>query len=177
MKRFLAIVFSMFLSACIGAGKLTSLSNQKDGYFPTLTGIDLMGVDRTIPETFDGKYNLIAVAFERGQQEIINTWITEADKLEASNENFKFYEIPVIYKLNALWRTWINNGMRSGIPDENSRLRTITIYTERDKFLDFMKMNKDTVYLLLLDQNGKIIWQETGNASEEKIKSLQKKIK
>ena len=176
MRYGLIALLSMTLMGCIGAGKLTSLSNQKDGYFPTLTGIDLMGVDRTIPETFNGKYNLIAVAFEREQQEIINTWITEADKLEASNKNFKFYEIPVIYELNALWRTWINNGMRSGIPDENARLRTITVYTERDKFLDFMKMNKDTVYLLSLDQNGKIIWQETGNASEDKIKSLKKKL-
>ncbi len=164
------------LAGCIGAGENSDMKSQKAGYMPELTGIDLLGKERLIPKSFEGKLNIVAIAFEQEHQTDVNTWIEVADKMIAENKSIRFYEVPLIYKINAAFRMWINNGMRSGIPDEKARERTITVYTDRDKFSNTMEMDLKTIYLLLLDENGKILWRVKGAASKANIKALKDAI-
>ena len=168
---FMALVIS--LTGCIGAGKISPVSPPaKEGYFPTLTGIDLFGEQRIVPDDFKGNLHLVAVAFEREHQDPVNTWIPVAKELSAQNPGLTFYEIPLIYKINAAYRTWVNNGMRSGIPSDEGRERTITVYTDREKFLDITGMKADRIYLLLMTHEGKILWQTEGAYGESKLTSL-----
>lgn len=177
MKSSLIIAFTaFFLTSCIGAGDISDIKNNGESHFPSMVGIDLMGEDKKIPESFKGKYNIVAVAFKHEHQADVNSWITVADNMLAKNSNIKFYEIPLIYEINAPYRFWVNNGMRSGIPDLKARLRTITVYTDREEFLDIMNMKTDDIYILLLDNKGKIIWQTKGPSDTRKIKELEVKI-
>ena len=78
--------------------------------------------------------------------------------------------------MNAMMRGWVNNGMRSGIPSEKARERTITVYTEREKFLGMMNMQTDNIYTLLVNQDGEILWRAEGDATDEKIRDLKTAI-
>lgn len=177
MKKNLITIFVItFLTSCIGAGNISGIKNKGKDYFPSMTGIDLVGQQRVIPESFEWKYNIVAVAFKREQQTDVNSWISVADEIIIENNNVGFYEIPLIYEINAPYRFWVNNGMRSGIPDPKARLRTITVYTDRDKFLNLMDMNSDNIYILLIDKSGKIIWNTKGIANAIKIKELRNVI-
>lgn len=177
MKQVLITTFTaFFLTACIGSGNISDVKSNGNGYFPSMVGIDLIGENRSIPESFEGKYNIVAVAFEREHQTDVNSWIDIADEIIAKNQNISFYEIPLIYEINTPYRFWINNGMRSGIPDLKARLRTITVYTDREKFLELMNMKSDRIYLLLIDNKGKIIWQAEGAATKDKIKELKEAL-
>ncbi len=160
------------LSACIGAGQISAIKDFKDGYFPSLRGIDLHGQERVIPQDFTNDFNLIAVAFEREQQEDVNTWIEVADNIMQERDDVSFYEIPLIYEMGAFNRSIVNNGMRSGIEDEIARKRTVTVYTDRDQFLDLMDMQSDRIYVLLLDRDGKILWRESGVVNKQFVSDL-----
>jgi hypothetical protein len=178
MKQiFIAIITTVFLTSCIGAGDISDVKSNGKGYFPSMVGIDLIGEQRKVPESFESEYNIVAVAFEREHQTDVNSWITVADKILAKNSNIKFYEIPLIYEMYGPYRFWVNNGMRSGIPDLKARLRTITVYTEREKFLRLMNMESDGIYLLLLDKKGKVLWQTEGPSDDGKIIELENAIK
>ncbi len=144
----------------------------KKGHFPHLTGIDLLGNERQIPQSFKGKLNIVAVAFQREQQEMVNTWIPIADKIIEERKDVRFYEVPLIYELGGLYRGWINNGMRMGIPDPVARERTITVYTKRDTFLKKMNMKTSTIYVLITDESGKILWRTSGEATADNVKKL-----
>jgi predicted transcriptional regulator len=67
--------------------------------------------------------------------------------------------------------------MRLGIQDKIARERTITVYTNRDKFFEIMNMKGDKIYVLLLDKDGKILWRTDGLANQKNIESLQKILK
>jgi hypothetical protein len=67
--------------------------------------------------------------------------------------------------------------MRLGIQDKIARERTITVYTNRDKFFEIMNMKGDKIYTLLLDKDGKILWRAEGLANQKNIESLQKILK
>ena len=182
MKKY-TIIIAIFislgfgLSGCIGSGSNSEIRFTDDTRFPSMTGIDLNGQDRQIPKTFSGEYNIIAIGFEREHQKQINTWIPEADAIMATRDDVKFYEVPLIYELNAIWRTWINNGMRSGIQNEIARERTITVYTDREQFTSKMDMDLNNIYVLLLDREGNILCRTKGALTPQKLKSLKNQIK
>lgn len=165
------------VTACIGAGPISSIKPTGQNNFPKMEGIDLLGETRSVPDTFAGKLNIVAVAFEREQQKDVNTWITVAEDIMKDNANVKFYELPVIYEVNGMYRTWINNGMRAGIPSEEARERTITIYTNRNELISMMDMANEEISVLLLDDSGKILWRKDGAAMPDTIKSLKIAIK
>ena len=169
-------MLTLTLSACIGAGSNTPITKPAQDQFPTLSGIDLLGEERALPQSFKGRFNLIAIGFEREHQRDINSWIDIADNIAQTSPDFRFYEVPVIYELSALSRMWVNNGMRSGIPDEKARERTITVYTDRERFLKFMDMRSDDIYVLLVDHKGSIIWRHKGSTTPNSINMLKRII-
>ncbi len=178
IKRILCLTGAILtMTGCIGAGKLSEVKPQGQGLFPKLEGIDLQGKTRRLPDSFAGKLNIVTVAFEQEQQEDVNTWISLADEIIKDNKTVRFYEIPLIYKLNAPYRMWVNNGMRSGIPDEAARERTITVYTDREAFTKLMNMQTQNIYTLLLDDQGKILWRAQGTLTKPLETELLEKIK
>lgn len=167
----------MSLTSCmIGSGENSSIQANADK-FPLLSGINLDGIKHDLPKDFAGELNLVAIGFEREHQEAINTWIKIADEIIQNNPKIKFYEVPLIYELGGFSRAWVNNGMRLGIQDKIARKRTITVYTNRDKFFEIMNMKGDKIYVLLLDKDGKILWRCEGLAHQKNIESLQKILK
>ena len=67
-----------------------------------------------------------------------------------------------------------NNGMRIGIKEDDARNRTITIFTNRDKFFEILDIQGDRIYLLLINEKGKIIWRCEGEMTKEKFNFMKK---
>lgn len=176
MRFFVLIGALLIMTGCIGAGKISTVKPQGENYFPKMEGIDLLGEMRQLPESFEGKLNIVTVAFEREHQKDVNEWIALADEIMQEHPDVKFYEIPVIYEINAPYRFWVNNGMRSGILEPEARERTITVFTDREKFTGIMNMNTEIIYTLLLDQKGKILWRSPGVLTEENAEDLANEI-
>jgi len=178
MKKFTILLSIFLLTSCfIGSGensKITFLGKDK---FPVINGIDLHGKKQVLPSAFNGEYNIVAIGFEREYQEPINTWIDYLDNNKILSDKIKFYEVPLIYELGKFSRTWVNNGMRFGIPSEVARTRTITVYTNRDEFFKNMNMKGNRIYVLILNKNGDILWQAEGYASQHNIKSFEQFLK
>ena len=175
-KIYLSLITILLTSCMIGSGENSSVKANADK-FPLLSGINLEGKKFNLPQDFEGEFKLVAIGFEREHQEAINTWIKVADEVIQNNPKINFYEVPLIYELGGFSRAWVNNGMRLGIQDKIARKRTITVYTNRDKFFEIMNMKGDKIYVLLLDKNGKILWREEGLANQKNIESLQKILK
>ena len=177
MKFLMIGILTMTLFGCIGSGQNSPISAQNEKTFPGVTGIDLEGKDRQLPAAFSGRKNLVAVAFEREHQDAVNTWIPFAESQMASDPDVRFYEVPLIYEMMGITRMWVNNGMRSGIPDPAARERTITVYTDRDVFTKALNMSTDRIYMLLVDDTGKILWRAEGPRTDALEKSLKAALK
>jgi hypothetical protein len=74
-------------------------------------------------------------------------------------------------------RTFINEGMRAGIPDQKARQRTITFYIDTAKFMQATAIpSKNDVHIFLVDRKGNILWRTTGNFDEGKGTTLMQTI-
>jgi hypothetical protein len=141
--------------------------------FPTVTGANLQRKKLMLPQDFEGELNLVFIAFQQWQQNQVDTWIPFARQLEKTHAGVRYYELPTIQRLNVLARTFINEGMRAGIPDPTARERTITLYLDKAAFREALQLpGEDDIYVLLLDRQGQVLWRTEGSFASEKGDSL-----
>jgi len=141
--------------------------------FPAVSGFNLNRQELEFPRDFRGALNLLFVPFLQFQQTIVNTWIPCADQLEAAFPELAYYELPTINELPALSRTFINEGMRAGIPNARARERTVTLYIDLARFMRALDIpSKNEVHVLLVDRQGDILWRTTGSFDEAKGRAL-----
>ena len=84
-----------------------------------------------------------------------------------------YYELPTIYKLPTLSRTFINEGMRAGIPDQTARERTVTLYLDKEMFKDALEIkSEEVITLFLVNRKGDLLWRTEGVFTEDKLQDL-----
>lgn len=177
MKKLSLLIILFTLQSClIGSGENSEIAANNVNYFPKIVGINLEGKEQKLPDSFTNKLNIVIVAFKREQQSEVDSWIKATESILQENSNVNFYEVPLIYELSAFKRLWVNNGMRFGITNKIARKRTITVYTDREKFFEITKMNRDKIYALLIGDSGEILWKDEGVADKDNIQSLRKSI-
>ncbi len=146
---------------------------RPDAHFPTVSGSNLDRQEFEFPGDFEGNLNLVIIPFLQKQQLDVNTWIPAAQELERSYPGLVYYELPTIYALPALSRTFINEGMRAGIPDQTSRERTITLYLDKDSFKSALEIQTEqNIAIFLIDRKGNLLWRDEGLFSEDKLPGL-----
>jgi hypothetical protein len=146
------------------------------GTFPKLTASNLQKKPLSLPGDFAGDRNLLLIAFQRKQQEDVDTWLREMKRFESSPD-FYYYELPTISKLNPIARWFINRGMRSGIPDPEARARTITLYLDKTEFKKTLNLpDESQIYAILVDRAGRVHWRAEGDFDEAKAAGLQQAL-
>ena len=145
--------------------------------FPEIVAENLLGESISIPDDLPGRLRVIFVAFRQRQQSQVNTWLAIADQLEADYEGLRYFEFPTIARPYRLMKPMIDNGMRGGIPGDNARARTITLFTNVSKFVDATGLpGTDRIATLLLDSRGRIRWSGVGPHSPEREAALRDAI-
>ena len=141
--------------------------------FPSVKGKNLDRETQTFPADFEANLNLVFIAFQQWQQASINTWLPFSASLEQERDDFMYYEFPTIQAMNPIFRTFINEGMRAGIPDPKSRQRTVTLYLDKEDFRASLDMgDEEQIFVLLVRQDGEVLWRTRAEFSEEKASSL-----
>lgn len=157
----------------IGAGSLTKMNPTPDATFPSLKGISLLGDELMVPGDLKGNHRLLVLGFKRKHQDPINTWLAGFDGSSLKDQGVALYELPVIYEMDRTQRFFLNNAMKFGIPDEQQRDRTITIFLDRSQFLKSMNMDKNAIYAVLIDRSGKILWTQKGVFQPQYIQEIE----
>ena len=182
MKVVFYLAVTTLATVTIGWGNLMNIRSERstaapEDTFPKLTASNLEKQTFTLPEDFAGDRNLLLIAFQREQQQNVDTWLRQMKRFESS-PGFQYYELPTIDSLDPLFRTFINSGMRRGIPDRNARARTITLYLDKPSFRKALSLpDEEHIYAILVDRSGRVLWRAEGDFDEAKGASLQEVLR
>ena len=145
--------------------------------FPVVVGSNLSGKRYTLPQDFEGQYNLALTVYQRYQQGNVDSWGPLLSQLAAKYPEFRYYELPTLPNYGWIQQTFINGGMLGGIPDKTVRARTITLYLDVKRFNAALNLPTiDSIYALLVDRQGEILFRADGDYSPEKGEALSKKL-
>lgn len=140
-------------------------------HFPSVTGSNLEGTKFNLPGDLAGDLNLVITAFWRDQQMLVDTWMPLARRLH-ERYSLVTYELPVIENRNFMWRRFIDSGMRAGIPDRHTREHTITLYLDKERFLEQLGVADNTIQVFLIDRAGRVLWHREGPLDPDGEESL-----
>jgi hypothetical protein len=152
---------------------MMTVSGSPYPLFPPLSSHALSGEKVTLPEDCRGYVTLIAIAFERGAQGMIESWFEPFWQDFGDTPQVRFYEIPMIG--SSYWKLmsgWIDSGMRSGIPPAKHPF-VVTYYGDLFPYRRDLGMDDPALaYLFLLDAEGRIRWRAKGYAGEEDLAGM-----
>jgi len=142
-------------------------------HFPTIKGRTVNRDPRTIPQDFTGQFNVVILAFTREHQADVNNWLPFLGTLKNAHSTIEVYELPVLPELSPRRRQMLDDVMYMGIPEYDTRDRTITLYTDIQAFLQPMNItDQSIIHTLLVDQTGGVHWYAPGIYTEAKGISL-----
>ncbi|MGI8893807.1 MAG: hypothetical protein ACR2GN_10165 [Bacteroidia bacterium] len=174
MKRFLFVSGVFFLSFFANA-------QLKGKTFPAISG-EILATEKfiNIPEDTKGKYTLIAMAYSKGAEKDLETWLQPSfDKFIAKTGmwdaamDVNLYFIPMFTGVNKATAGTARKKIKE--KTDKQLLPHILFYvgeleTYRDE-LDFEK--RDTPYFFVIDKNGKIVHAVSGAYSEQKMEAIE----
>ena len=137
------------------------------GHFPRVEGSNLEGEHVALPADFKGALNVVFVAFKREQQGDVDSWMPFLKSMAVPRPRLRTYELPVLGRGYRFMRSFIDGGMRRGIPDAAVRAATITLYIDKARFREALSLpDEDRIYILLVDQQGRVQWRTDGRFDE-----------
>lgn len=140
--------------------------------FPSFVSQDLNDKTHSLPEDLPGDPTIVFIAYKRGQQPDVDTWV-RALELDPDTGP-EFVELPVVGSATRVMKSVVDNGMRSGIVATSLRERTITLYENARKVnapLGFQGRND--IRVLLVRPSGEVLWKTSGAATPEGVADLQ----
>lgn len=140
---------------------------------PQVKGSNLNRKKMVFPDDFAGQINLVFIAFLRWHQDLIDEWVPYVAQLAEDFPGLHYYEFPTLSRRGLLYRTFLNEGMRAGIPNPATRARTITLYLDKGAFRRALEIeDEQNIWLYLFDRSGQVLWRVEGRFTEEKGAAL-----
>lgn len=156
----------------------TSNRQEAKAVFPQVSGFNLLGEKFNFPSDFAASYNAVILAYSQEQQSDVLTWIPLLKQAEADFSGIRYYELPTLPEFNVAARAQLDRWMIEGIPDEDTRARTITLYLDVAAFNNALDIeNTKEIQILLVNKEGKVVWQQQGRFSQSKGENLQQRLK
>ena len=177
-NRMRRVTGGFLIAFCALFSHAASAETSGSLHFPNVEGKNLEGEKFNLPKDFKGEANLAIVAFQRWHQDLIDPWMGVAKELTQKHDGFRYYELPTIYRGNPLFRFWLDKGMAAGIPSEEARKATITLYLDKPEFRESLGIpNEETIHLFLVKADGSVSWQTKGELTDEKAEELRAAVK
>jgi hypothetical protein len=131
--------------------------------FPQLGARDLDGREVTLPAGLPGEWNVVIIAFQRQQQELVDSWVPWLEERAAVMPWLRFAELPAIGLQWQPARPVIDGGMAAAIRDQQTRRRTLTVYTDLRRVTAPLGIgDRNTIWLFLVDRAGRVRWRGSG---------------
>ena len=131
--------------------------------FPQIPARNLEGVGVDLPDGFVGDRNLVAIAFHRNDQSLVDSWGPWFEEQAAVDPGLRFYELPTIGRIWAPVRNFIDGGMAAAIREPAILQRTLTIYGDVNRVTKPLGIeDRSTIALLLVGGSGDVLWRGCG---------------
>ena len=143
--------------------------------FPEVRATILTGEDVSIPGYFGEKPVLLLVGYVQESQFDVDRWLLALKQLKTP---VRIAEIPAAQGFfPRLISSKINNGMRSGIPQEDWKI-VFTVYEDSEKIARFLgNVKPRNVRAVLVDESGTVRWFHDRGFSADRALELDKLVR
>ncbi len=157
------------------------MSITESARFPDVEGRALNGATYRLPTELPAARTLCVIAFRQMHQACVDRWITWAEEagvpgspLDMTNgSDTCVVEIPVLSNRWRLGRRFIDGGMATSIRVPRVLARTITVYTDVEKFQRALQIpDSSDVQAMVINLEGTVLARSSGEPDDTKWVTL-----
>ncbi len=140
---------------------------QSGSAMPRIEGQSLAGSKVVLPEATGGRVALLIFGFTHASKTSTSEWARKIPADFGSQPGFVLYQLPVLEDVPRLIRGMVISGIKKSVPENQRDHFVILVQSEAElkKFVGYKE--PDEAYLVLLDQNGKVVQQRHGKPEGE----------
>jgi hypothetical protein len=129
---------------------------------PPFTGEDLTGAKVTLPDAARGQVTLIAFGFSYESRKPVEAWSAHLRERFGANDQFAWYQVPMVGGIGRLAKPFIMNGMRK--QSRPNPRNSVIVFGGVGPWKKRLGVKDDGLaYLVLLDRGGVVRWQHAGD--------------
>jgi hypothetical protein len=148
----------LILAAALG---LTAFGSAHAQILPPIKAATLNKQPISWPAGLPAARTILMIAFDRKQQSQIDGWVVGL-QLKAANAP-SWFEVPLIKNPGRLVRTFIDSGMRRGIPITADRAHVVTVYGDKKRLMAAMGIsNEAVIHIIVVERSGRIVQRASG---------------
>ncbi|HEY4382636.1 MAG TPA: hypothetical protein VGN01_19995 [Acidobacteriaceae bacterium] len=147
-----------------------------DTHIPATHGTALTGAAVTLPEALKGKVGVLVLGFSHASQSEVASWGRLLEANYGKSNDIVYYEFPMLGGAPKMLRGMIVKKMGSSVP-----------YGEKPHFVPLTEGEPawravahydkpDDAYVLLVDDEGLVLWQTEGEATDAAWGELKKRL-
>ena len=167
------VATAVFASWCAG---LTARAQTPETHIPAAHGTSLTGTTVALPAALKGKVGVLVVGFSHASEGEVASWGRLLEANYGKSNDVAYFELPMLAGAPKLIRGMIVKKMGSAVPA-----------AEKPHFVPLMEGEPawraaahydkpDDAYVLLVDDEGLVLWQIQGEASDPAWTALKKRL-
>lgn len=184
-KLFLTLIAALILLALLLFGIAQSspqttnvlLSCEDCPYLPQISADNLDGQNQLFPDVFTHDYQLLVMPLDRETQAAAILWLPFFQTLQKQYpQQLEYYSLAALRDLSPTIRLLVMAGLQV-VNDPHIRQRTYVSFLEnQDTLIEALALAPKAVNVLLLDREGRVLWQHAGDFDEADAEKLQAEI-
>ena len=144
--------------------------------FPRLQEENLDGRQVVLPDAVAGRVTVLVVGFSHASSTPSGAWAKRVQDDFGKTPNFALYQLAVIEDAPRMIRGMITSGMKKGVP-ENQRAYMVPVVHQEAELKKLVNYGAaDDAYIVVLDRNGKVVWQTHGSTAGAAYDELHTKV-
>lgn len=143
---------------------------------PVTQGTSFAGTAVNLPGDLRGKVGVLVLGFSKTSGDVCKGW---GQHLAASYENSHdvvYYQMPELESVPKLVRGMVLRSMKSSVP-QSDQAHFMPIFSDEAAWKSVARFgNADDAYVLVVDGDGKVLWQTSGHVSEAAFAGLKQQV-
>ena len=167
----LALVILIGLASTAGGAEREPTLGGNSRRLPAIELVTLSGRRIILPDSGSGPGTLLAFAFRRQDQSLVDSWLPWVEQVAATGCGF--YEVPLLGpSVPRFLRGVVRAGMRTTVPRQLHR-HLAPYYGDIDRIAKALGLlDRTTAHIVLVACDGRVVLQAQGSAEEEAARLL-----
>jgi hypothetical protein len=143
---------------------------------PAVHGTALSGDAVNLPEALKGKAGVLVLGFSQASREAVAGWGRRLAADYRDSPAVAYYEMPVLAGAPKFVRGMITKSMKGSVPEREQR-RFVPVLDNEQAWRAIAHYSKpDDPYVILVDEQGTVLWETEGAATDAAYAELQRKL-
>jgi hypothetical protein len=143
---------------------------------PQTHGTSLAGTSITLPDDLRGKVGVLVLGFSKSSGDVCKGWGRRLMESYRDSPEVTYYQMPVLESVPKLIRGMVVKSMKSGVPAAE-QTHFLPVFSDEASWRKIAHYgNTDDAYILVVDGDGKVLWETSGKVTDTGFAALKKEI-